>query len=215
MNKFTGIVGVFNCQGAGWCKETKKNQIHDTSPGTLTGSIRADDADLISQVAGEDWSGDSIVYAYRSGEVVRLPKGASIPLTLKVLEYELFHISPLKEITENISFAPIGLVDMFNSSGAIESIDINHVTDKNPEFFDGEISSASPALSDNRSPTALVSVSVRGCGRFGAYSSQRPLKCAVESTETDFTYDAEVGLVTLNLPVTREEMFRWHVEILV
>lgn len=67
MNKFTGIVGVFNCQGAGWCKETKKNQIHDTSPGTLTGSVCADDADQISQVAGEDWSGDSIVYAYRSG----------------------------------------------------------------------------------------------------------------------------------------------------
>lgn len=70
MNKFTGIVGVFNCQGAGWCKETKKNQIHDTSPGTLTGSVRADDADLISQVAGEDWSGDSIVYAYRSGKKI-------------------------------------------------------------------------------------------------------------------------------------------------
>lgn len=104
---------------------------------------------------------------------------------------------------------------MFNSSGAIESMDINPVTDKKHELFDGEVSSASPALSDNRSPTALISLSVRGCGRFGAYSSQRPLKCAVGSTETDFTYDAEVGLVTLNLPVTSEEMFRWHVEILI
>lgn len=104
---------------------------------------------------------------------------------------------------------------MFNSSGAIESMDINSVTDKKPELFDGEVSSASTALSSNRSPTALISLSVRGCGRFGAYSSQRPLKCAVENTETDFTYDAEVGLVTLNLPVSREDMFRWHVEILV
>ena len=68
MNKFTGIVGVFNCQGAGWCKDTKKNRIHDTSPGTLTGLVRAEDADLISEVAGEDWSGDSIVYAYKSGK---------------------------------------------------------------------------------------------------------------------------------------------------
>lgn len=121
----------------------------------------------------------------------------------------------IQEITANISFAPIGLLDMFNSSGAIESMDINPVTDKKPELFDGEVSSASPTLSDNRSPTARISLSVRGYGRFGAYSSQRPLRCTVESTETDFTYDAEVGLVTLNLPVTREEMFRWHVEILV
>lgn len=104
---------------------------------------------------------------------------------------------------------------MFNSSGAIESMDIDPVTDKKHELFDGEVSSASPALIDNRSPTALISLSVRGCGRFGAYSSQRPLKCAVGSTETDFTYDAEVGLVTLNLQVTSEEMFRWHVEILI
>ncbi|KAH0912301.1 hypothetical protein HID58_035622 [Brassica napus] len=209
MNKFTGIVGVFNCQGAGWCKDTKKNRIHDTSPGTLTGLVRAEDADLISEVAGPDWSGDSIVYAYKSGELVRLPKGASIPLTLKVLEYELFHISPLKEITASISFAPIGLLDMFNSSGAIQSMEINTVTDDKPEV------SSSSVVSENRSPTALISLGVRGCGRFGAYSSQRPLRCAVDGTETVFNYDAEVGLVTLNLPVTREEMFRWRVEILV
>ena len=31
-----------------------------------------------------------------SGEVIRLPKGASVPVTLKVLEYELFHFCPLK-----------------------------------------------------------------------------------------------------------------------
>lgn len=125
----------------------------------------------------------------------------------------------IQEITANISFAPIGLVDMFNSSGAIDSMDINSVADKKNELFDGEVSSSgavsSPALSENRAPTSLISLSVRGCGRFGAYSSQRPLRCAVQNTETDFSYDAEVGLVTLNLPVTKEEMFRWHVEILV
>lgn len=119
----------------------------------------------------------------------------------------------IQEVTANISFAPIGLIDMFNSSGAIDSMEINPVADKRPELFDGEVSSS--ALSENRSPTALISLSVRGCGRFGAYSSQRPLKCAVENTETNFDYNSETGLVTLNLPVTKEEMFRWQVEILV
>lgn len=90
------MVGVFNCQGAGWCKVAKKTRIHDASPGTLTGSVQAIDVDGITQIGGADWDGEAIVYAYRSGEVIHLPKGASLPVTLKVLEYELFHIYPLK-----------------------------------------------------------------------------------------------------------------------
>lgn len=31
-----------------------------------------------------------------SGEVFRLPKGASVPVTLKVLDFELFHFCPIK-----------------------------------------------------------------------------------------------------------------------
>ncbi|XP_010554842.1 PREDICTED: probable galactinol--sucrose galactosyltransferase 2 [Tarenaya hassleriana] len=215
LNKCSGMVGVFNCQGAGWCKETKKNRIHNASPGTLTGSVCADDVDLMAQVAGAEWNGDTVVYAFRSGEVIRLPKGASIPLTLKVLEYELFHFSPMKEITPTIAFAPIGLLDMFNASGALDAIEINMVTDKKPEFFDGEVSSETnpPALSDNRSPTAVVSLKARGCGRFGAYSSQRPIKCSIDNAETDFNYDTVSGVVTFNLPVPKEEMYRWPVEI--
>lgn len=96
MNRCTGVVGVFNCQGAGWCKVAKKTRIHDAAPGTLTGSVRARDVDIIRQVAGEGWNGQVVVYSYKSGEVVRLPQGASMPVTLKVLEYELFHISPVK-----------------------------------------------------------------------------------------------------------------------
>lgn len=70
MNKFSGVVGAFNCQGAGWCKITKKTLIHDESPGTLTGSVCATDVDLMAQVAGADWNGDTVVYAYRSGNML-------------------------------------------------------------------------------------------------------------------------------------------------
>lgn len=67
LNKCCGVVGVFNCQGAGWCKIEKKNRIHCETPGTLSGSVCTADVDLIAQVAGADWNGDAIVYAYRSG----------------------------------------------------------------------------------------------------------------------------------------------------
>ncbi|KAL5537478.1 hypothetical protein UlMin_045066 [Ulmus minor] len=214
VNKCSGVVGVFNCQGAGWCKITKKTRIHDESPGTLTGSVCATDVDVLSQIAGTDWNGEVVLYAYKSGEVVRLPKGASVPVTLKVLEYELFHFCPLKEITSYISFAPIGLLDMFNTTGAVEQFDIHMALDEKPELFDGEISSElTTSLSDNRAPTATIALKVRGCGRFGAYSSQRPLQCTVDNTVTDFIYDSETGLVTFTLPVTQQEMYRWNVEL--
>ncbi|KAF9606117.1 hypothetical protein IFM89_023170 [Coptis chinensis] len=53
-NKCSGVVGVFNCQCAGWCKVAKKTLLHDTLPCTLTGSVRATDVDLMDQVVGAD-----------------------------------------------------------------------------------------------------------------------------------------------------------------
>ncbi|GJU75543.1 probable galactinol--sucrose galactosyltransferase 2 [Tanacetum coccineum] len=89
------VVCVINFQGAGWCKIEKKTRIHDASPGILTGSVQSTDVDALAQVAGQDW------------EVVRLPKGVSLPVTLKVLEYKLFYFCPLKETSKNILVAPL------------------------------------------------------------------------------------------------------------
>lgn len=214
LNKCSGVVGVFNCQGAGWCKVEKKTRIHDASPGTLTGSVCASDVDLITQVSGAEWRGDVVVYAYRSGEVIRLPKGVSVPVTLKVLEYELYHFCPIQEIAPNISLAPIGLLDMFNIGGAVEQVEIHRASDNKLERFDGEVSSElTNHLSSNRTKIATIALRVRGSGRFGVYSSQHPLKCLVGGTETNFNYDSETGLTTFSIPVPSEEMYRWPIEI--
>ncbi|XP_012569290.1 probable galactinol--sucrose galactosyltransferase 2 [Cicer arietinum] len=214
MNKCTGVVGVFNCQGAGWCKVEKKTRIHDTSPGTLTSSVSASDVDQINQVAGVEWHGETIVYAYRSGEVIRLPKGVSIPVTLKVLEFELFHFCPIQEIAPSISFAAIGLMDMFNTGGAVEEVEIHKASDNKQELFDGEVvSELTTSLSPNRTKTATVALKVRGSGKFGVYSSQHPLQCAVDGIDTDFNYDSETGLTTFSIPVPQEGMYRWSIEI--
>ncbi|GJT87007.1 probable galactinol--sucrose galactosyltransferase 2, partial [Tanacetum coccineum] len=61
-----------------------------------------------AQVNGHDWHGETIVFCQRSGEVVWLRKCVLLLVTLKVLKYEVFYICPLKEISENISVAPIG-----------------------------------------------------------------------------------------------------------
>uniref|UniRef100_A0A0V0IQR0 galactinol--sucrose galactosyltransferase n=1 Tax=Solanum chacoense TaxID=4108 RepID=A0A0V0IQR0_SOLCH len=188
VNKCSGVVGVFNCQGAGWCKATKTTRIHDASPGTLTTSVQATDVETI------DWNGDSIAYCFTSGKVVFLPRVASLPVTLKVLEYEVFHFSPVKEVVRNICFAPIGLMDMINSGGAIDQYEV-HSDDT------------------SQSPTATVSLKVRGCGRFGVYISQIPLKCSVDGAETVYNYNKEYGLLTMNIPVPQQEMYKWNIEI--
>ncbi|KAH6819379.1 seed imbibition 2 [Perilla frutescens var. frutescens] len=204
VNKCSGVVGVFNCQGAGWCKVSKKIRIHDASPGTLTGSVRASDVDTIAQIARPDWKGDTVAYAYKSGEVVRLPEGASLPVTLKVLEYELFHFCPVKNITDNIAFAPIGLLDMFNSGAAVEQFEVYNTAIRNDD---------SEAPTESRLSVATVALKTRGCGRFGVYCSQRPLKCTVDNIETEFNYEAASGLAILEIPVPKEEMYRWSIEI--
>ncbi|KAM0019162.1 putative glycosyl hydrolase 36 [Helianthus debilis subsp. tardiflorus] len=50
VNKCTGVVGVFNCQGDGRCKIEKKTRIHDASPGILTGFVQSTDVDALTQV---------------------------------------------------------------------------------------------------------------------------------------------------------------------
>ena len=76
----------------------------------------------------------------------------------------------------NLHVAPIGLVDMYNSGGAIED------------------------LSCSIEPLGCkIKVKVRGCGRFGAYSSTRPSHCLVDLKQEEFMYIAEDGLLTVKL----------------
>ncbi|CAL4919680.1 unnamed protein product [Urochloa decumbens] len=194
VNKCTGVVGVFNCQGAGWCRVTKKTRVHDAAPGTLTGTVRADDVDAISSIAGAGWDGDGgevVVYAHRSKDLIRLPRGATLPVTLRVLEYELFHVSPVKPVAPGVAFAPVGLLDMFNSGGAVEECECE------AGAGDG----------------GVVRLRVRGCGRFGAYCSRRPARCALDAAEVEFGYDADTGLVEVDIPVPEQELYRWTLEI--
>uniref|UniRef100_A0A0E0E914 galactinol--sucrose galactosyltransferase n=1 Tax=Oryza meridionalis TaxID=40149 RepID=A0A0E0E914_9ORYZ len=195
LNKCGGVVGVFNCQGAGWCRVAKKTRVHDAAPGTLTGAVRADDVDAIAQVAGGDgggWDGEAVVYAHRARELVRLPRGAALPVTLGALEYEVFHVCPVRAIAAApggaaVAFAPVGLLDMFNAGGAVEECAVD--------------------------AAAAVALRVRGCGRFGAYFSRRPARCALDGADVGFTYDGDTGLVAVDLPVPEQEMYRWNLEI--
>lgn len=188
MNDFSGVVGVFNCQGAGWCKIGKKNLIHDEQPGTTTGVIRASDVDYLPKVAGIDWTGNVILYSHLGGEVVYVPRNTSLPVTLKSREYEVFTVAPVKELSSGALFAPIGLIKMFNSGGAIKGLEYETLS-------------------------GLVHLKIRGCGVFGAYSSVRPQRVLIDSQESEFRYEEPSGLLTFTLRVPEEELYQWNVAI--
>ncbi|KAL6999057.1 flavodoxin-like fold protein [Sarracenia purpurea var. burkii] len=189
LNEFNGVVGVFNCQGAGWCKVGKKNLIHDERPGTVTGIIRAKDVDYLPKLAGDAWTGDAVVYSHHAGEVVYLPKDTSLPITLKAREYEVFTVVPVEKFSNGAIFAPIGLIKMFNSGGAIKE------------------------LIYESAKVASVVMKVRGCGIFGAYSSVRPKKITVDTKEMEFEYEEGSGLITLALRIPEQELYLWDMNI--
>uniref|UniRef100_A0ACD5ZTN5 Uncharacterized protein n=1 Tax=Avena sativa TaxID=4498 RepID=A0ACD5ZTN5_AVESA len=203
MNRFTGVLGVYNCQGAAWSSAEKKNVFHDEAgagAGALTCGVRSRDVHLIAEAAtdgGAGWSGDCAVYRHAAGDLVVLPDGAALPVSLKVLEHDVLTVSPIKDLAAGYRFAPIGLVDMFNGGAALEGLSYSLL---------GDVTTTEAV--------GTVSMEVRGRGRFGAYSSARPRSCTVGSSPVEFSYDASSGMVIIELEsMPKERVHKIVVEL--
>lgn len=122
-----------------------------------------------------------------TGEVTYIPKNVSMPVTLKPRECEVFTIVPVKKLSNGASIAPIGLVKMFNSGGAIKEL----------RYESGNIS--------------MVEMKVRGSGMVGVYSSATPKRIWVDSKEVMFGYEERTGLVTFDLEIAIKELYLWDV----
>ncbi|CAI5472075.1 unnamed protein product [Closterium sp. Yama58-4] len=94
INSCNGVLGAFNCQGAAWCKDSRKYKFHDSETKELAGTICAADIEGLEELAGADWEGDVAIYSHNSGELVDLPRGASLVTMLKRLEFEIFPYLP-------------------------------------------------------------------------------------------------------------------------
>ncbi|KAL2459498.1 putative galactinol--sucrose galactosyltransferase 2 [Forsythia ovata] len=172
LNKLSGVVGVFNCQGAGkWpLKDGSENMFKSL---VLSCHVSPLDVDYLGEVAGDNWSRDCAVYAFHSGSLSKIPQKSRIEVSVCTLECEIFTVSPIRILNENLHFAPLGLINMYNSGGAIES------------------------LCCPDSLGCKVRVGVRGCGHFGAYSSRKPSYCTVDGKREEFTYDGMLLIVKL------------------
>lgn len=124
-----------------------------------------------------------------AGDLIYLSKNASLPITLKTREYEVFTVVPVKEMSNGAAFAPVGLVKMFNSGGAIK--DLKYEMEKE----------------------GSVEMEVRGCGIFGAYSSIRPKRIQVDGKEVEFEYEEECGFIKFALQIPPKESYLWSVVV--
>ncbi|KAL9268883.1 putative galactinol--sucrose galactosyltransferase 6 [Drosera capensis] len=185
MNKYTGVIGVYNCQGAAWNTRERINTFHQTGTDALTSHIQGQDVHLIAEAATdpESWTGDSAIYSHRNNQLFTLPHKAALPVSLKSHPSKCW----LRELT-----SLLGLIHMFNAGGAIQGLKY--------ELIHGKCGSV-----------GKVEVQVKGCGVFGAYSSVKPRKATVGSNEVEFTYDSESGLVTLSLDQMPDENKKFHV----
>ncbi|KZV41917.1 hypothetical protein F511_11339 [Dorcoceras hygrometricum] len=171
LNKRTGVVGVFNCQGAGTWPMKQAPESTPTSK-AIYGYVCPLDVEFLDEMVEENWNGEYAIFGFNSGSLSVVQKGKTVGVSLNILEFEIFTISPIKELKEKVCLAPIGLLEMYNSGGAVEDC----------TFHD-----------------ASVTIKARGSGLFGAYSSVKPSSCKVNHRNEEFTYNSEDGLLRVNL----------------
>ncbi|XP_022716287.1 probable galactinol--sucrose galactosyltransferase 2 isoform X2 [Durio zibethinus] len=176
LNKCTGVVGVFNCQGS-WPRTKKAVRMAASSE--LSGQVSPADVEYFEEASGNQWTGDCAVFSFKTGAVSRLPMEGSLNVALKVLECDVFSVSPIKVYDEEIEFAAIGLMNMYNSGGALETVE---------------------SLGD--SSGCKIHVKGRGAGCFGAYSNTKPKSCSINLKDEAFNFNGHDNLLTITIPAT-------------
>ncbi|MBA0864707.1 hypothetical protein Goshw_005380 [Gossypium schwendimanii] len=112
LNKCTGVIGIFNCQGSRPVPSTNKAFQMVTSS-ELSGQVSPACVEYLDEVIGLLWTGECAVFSFKTG---------SLNVALKPLECDVFTVSPIKVYCEGIEFAAIGLMNMYNSGGALECV---------------------------------------------------------------------------------------------
>ncbi|KAF3784388.1 Galactinol--sucrose galactosyltransferase [Nymphaea thermarum] len=180
LNKFTGVLGAFNCQGGGWCRKERKNKCFSQYSHQIKASAKPVD---IEWSKGKDpISVDGVylfaVYLFQVKKLVLLKPQENIDIELQPFDFELLTISPVKSFTtKDIKFAPIGLVNMLNTGGAIQMVDYN----------------------ENE---ATVSIKVKGHGEMRIFASENPKSCRINGEEVEHSYEDRMVVVQVAWPAS-------------
>jgi raffinose synthase len=239
-----GIIGVFNLQGSSWDRNRRKFHVHDKRGQTLTSNIWPGDVEPMRHSAAADGAangGDGgssrwadaaaaagvdggaapqqqqqqlyAMYRYGTEELAVVPNSGSISVALGPSGSDLVWVSAL-QVCGGVSFAPIGLVDMFNGGGAVTSCKLApahvHAQEAAAAAGNGGVlsssrgSSSSPVVAAaavaGSSPSAVAALQLKGCGRFLSYSSVRPSRVLLNLTPHNFSWDEFTNRLEFEVP---------------
>ncbi|KAJ3694292.1 hypothetical protein LUZ60_009772 [Juncus effusus] len=179
LNKYTGVLGAFNCQGGGWSREARRNKSAAQFSHAITARARLSDIEwnngktpiLIKEV-------DCFAaYFHQSKNLKLLKLDEEFEVILDPFKFELVVVSPIQHLGSNsqVKFAPIGLVNMLNSGGAVQYMEVKEM--------------------DNN---LVVKVDIKGYGEMCVYSSLKPTACQVYGEDVEFVY--EESMVSVQVP---------------
>ncbi|XP_071692273.1 galactinol--sucrose galactosyltransferase [Rutidosis leptorrhynchoides] len=178
LNKYNGVIGAFNCQGGGWCRELRRNKCASEYSHRVTSTIKPTDVEwkngkspiFIDNVPA------FALYKFHEKKLILAKPTDNIELALEPFNFELLSISPITVLGhKSVQFAPIGLVNMLNSGGAIQSA-----------AFDSN----------------MVRVEVKGTGELRAFASEKPSECKINGENVEFKYEELMVIVQVDWPMT-------------
>ncbi|KAJ0092419.1 hypothetical protein Patl1_24865 [Pistacia atlantica] len=191
LNKFTGVVGVFNCQGAGWYPKEHKLKTYPQSHKSKSGMVSPDDVEWEQKDSTAAYRNTEqfAVYIHKSDNMRLVKSKDHINITLQPYSCEIFTISPVHKLNEKCKFAPIGLENMFNSGGAIELLEYG----------------CKEGLHD-------VKLKVKGTGKFLAYTSEKPVEITMNGDKLQFEWSSN-GILRFEVPWIGGELSNVHISI--
>ncbi|GMN52281.1 hypothetical protein TIFTF001_021441 [Ficus carica] len=182
-NKYGGVIGAFNCQGAGWDPKEQRIKGHPECYKPISGSVHVSEIEWDQKEEASELgkAEEYVVHLNQAEEIhVMTPKSHPIQFNIKPSSFEIFSFVPIWKLGNGIQFAPIGLTNMFNSGGTIQELDYKG---SGSEF--------------------CARVKVKGGGSFLAYSSGSPKRCLLNGADVDFEWSSS-GKLTFSLPWVRE-----------
>ncbi|KAK9901474.1 hypothetical protein M0R45_034471 [Rubus argutus] len=183
-NKFGGVIGAFNCQGAGWHPKEQRIKGYSQCYKEILCSVHVSEIEWGQKIEAAHLgkAEEYVVYLNQADEFFQMtPKSDPIQKMIQPSSFEIFSFVPVQKLgSSSTKFAPIGLVNMFNSGGTIQEL----------EYKSGMESYS-------------CKIKVKGGGNFLAYSSQSPKKCCLNGAVVTFQWSAS-GKLTLNLPWVEE-----------
>ncbi|GLT43110.1 hypothetical protein SLA2020_170810 [Shorea laevis] len=178
-NKHGGVVGAFNCQGAGWDPKEQSILGRPECYKAISGTVHLTDIewDQSKEAAPMGEAEEFLVYLNQAEKLLLTTrKSDPIEITIQPSSFELFNFVPVQKLGRTAKFAPVGLTNMFNNVGTIQ--EVNYA-----------VSGAETS----------AKIKVKGGGNFLAYSSASPKKCYLNGAEAEFEWAAD-GKLILNVP---------------